>query len=278
MDYCEAVICDCELYHPNAPLFPEKDCRWGMNCINANCYYNHPEGWNPPRVRQICPNGAICRYRTCNLLHPAKKKARFISKPCQYGSNCDDKSCGRIHDNPPKKCRWGNTCHRENCKFDHEESDELCPYGHKCNRINRCLYSHHFERQTSERIDNPLLPLEEGFIPPIEENKEQEKKRRPVTYASKYITPIKQRQKKCPGAPRKLKVEIPERIATFRRPNGPTPNTMMGELSILSPCGSEENDRGYDSDSSCSLEEPVHANCTILSMIKNKSTNKTKSF
>ena len=107
-----------------------KQCRYGLQCRNPMCWFEHPESWNMrsgtimrtatkpypvPTKRQTanCRDGLNCTRQDCYFVHP---EGRDTSKCVAIASPTKETSPSSA---PPKPCRYGANCTRRDCKFTH---------------------------------------------------------------------------------------------------------------------------------------------------------------
>ena len=151
---CFIVGCKCINLHPNRPKFADA-CRTGVSCPNGNCWYTHPDEWNPIRINEMCRLGNKCRRASCPYIHPENDISLYekkLVKTCNLGYNCTDENCNMDgHDAPPKMCRFGKECRgtgrygRFKCQLWHPEPKGVCPFGSSCYRGPSCWFSYHGE-------------------------------------------------------------------------------------------------------------------------------------
>ncbi|CAF4499155.1 unnamed protein product [Rotaria socialis] len=65
-----------------------KTCLNGIRCLNADCPFQHPDGWND------CANGVKCTNYDCICSHPPRRPAK-----CRYENSCKNNKYKFLHPN-----------------------------------------------------------------------------------------------------------------------------------------------------------------------------------
>ena len=107
-------------------------CYHDIKCFNAECEFNHPDGWNP------CTDGAKCQNYDCTANHPFKRKAK-----CHVGNRCRTTNCKFLHPNTRgDKCPFRARCRKWDCRKIHPHSRARpCTNKEKCtNLVCWCLH------------------------------------------------------------------------------------------------------------------------------------------
>ncbi|OMH80178.1 Nuclear polyadenylated RNA-binding protein NAB2 [Zancudomyces culisetae] len=209
--YCKAGN-ECPYFHPTkmCPKFPncpkkdnecmyihpatkptETKCKFGVNCLNPNCTYEHPPKQQPgaaaisadgspaaPGLSILCKFYPNCMNPACTFVHPTPKPGQT---PPVDGSVVADgvkimpgSRCSKEH-KVPMACRNGATCTRADCRYIHpheqlEDAKIPCKFGYYCTRMD-CAYLHPTRNltlvnNTTTRADHiserPFVPPEEG--------------------------------------------------------------------------------------------------------------------
>ncbi|UJR19686.1 hypothetical protein I4U23_022820 [Adineta vaga] len=114
-------------------------CRNGIKCFNADCTFDHPDGWKP------CIDGEKCEDFECTANHPFEQKGK-----CRSGGNCKNSDCKFLH---PKTraaiCQFRGKCKLWSCQKLHPKTRaRRCPNKEKCTNLD-CLCIHPSERSES---------------------------------------------------------------------------------------------------------------------------------
>ncbi|CAF3647844.1 unnamed protein product [Rotaria sp. Silwood1] len=120
----------CLLAH--APRSSSKHCFSGIRCFNADCRFEHPEGWN------ACNDGVQCTNYECIFNHPSDRPNK-----CPNGNSCNNNNCKLLHPNRRiEVCSWGSQCRKWDCTKAHPIGrTQLCPDADHCTN-KPCSYLH----------------------------------------------------------------------------------------------------------------------------------------
>jgi hypothetical protein len=104
----------------------KKPCKFGAECTNIDCLYQHPSGW------EVCRSGKDCVNCECHSLHPYGRKM-----VCPSGMRCWNVDCESIHPFGWVACGEGVSCCLMECSCVHPPGRAIaCGLGGNCKNSN----------------------------------------------------------------------------------------------------------------------------------------------
>ena len=101
---------------PSANPAPKNVCKFGLDCIRADCYFTHPNG----RLIDASPAPPAATQTSApvsTVILPATSSPAVGETSTQSASN----------DGSDKACRWGTDCTNVECGFKHATPDGKSP-------------------------------------------------------------------------------------------------------------------------------------------------------
>eukprot|EP00124_Ichthyophonus_hoferi_P005383 Ihof_evm2s766 gene=Ihof_evmTU2s766 len=96
---------ECNFHHP----LPS--CRFGPNCRNMSCAFNHPDG-----MTQSYGQAAFGSYGGFAAMGYGNYGGAQSPVKCRFFPNCANPNCQFFH---PVACKFGDNCTKVNCQFIH---------------------------------------------------------------------------------------------------------------------------------------------------------------
>ena len=84
------TIAKCNLLHPvPQKVTVTKECKYGLDCYNKSCTFQHPEGF--VGSEKVCIYDFFCMDSTCKFMHKNRRNS------CLRQDLCKVESCPWIH-------------------------------------------------------------------------------------------------------------------------------------------------------------------------------------